>query len=99
MEQPAIRLQPDPKTCPVQTQAEIHIFKPQWEVALVKPLKAFPYFFLDQQTGTGRLLDLLRLTEIKIQATILCIDRIVRPNPVDSENFEGQGGEVGKAAH
>lgn len=57
----------------------------------IHPAQPLPDVPASHQEGAGRLLDWPGLLEIATHVSVISIDRIGRPQPVDAQDLEGQG--------
>jgi hypothetical protein len=74
--------------CP---QAKIHILEPYRVEILVKAPQAVPRVASRHEECAGGLLHRALEIQIPIQVSITPVDRISRPQTVDSQKLEGQG--------
>ncbi len=88
----------DPVSGIPDPDAEINIFKPDRMEALVEAAEAGPGGAPDQQEGAGGLLGIAGLGQVEIEAAVTAIDRIARPEPVQTYVFKGQCRGRGEAS-
>jgi hypothetical protein len=82
----------------VKTRAEIDILKPDRPETLIEAPQLFPGGAAEHEKSSGRLFDALLPHRIEIQATIVPIHGIARPNLINTEDFEDESGGRGEAA-
>jgi hypothetical protein len=71
--------------------AEINIFKPDGEKALIKTSNGRPNLTSHCQTSAGRLINLLRLGIVEIEAPIISVQRVRGPETVEEHYFGRHG--------
>ncbi len=79
--------------------AEIHIFEPEREEALVQAAQAVPHVPPQHEERARGLLHIGGLAVIEVEATVAAVHRVTPPEPIHSQNFERQRQRRGKAAH
>src|ERR1035437_7259734 len=79
--------------------AEVHIFKPQREEALIQPTQFLPHRAAHHEKRPGGLLHRRTRGTIPIQAAVAAVYRIPRPDSIKQKNLQSQGGRGGKSPH
>src|SRR5450755_1708135 len=83
---------------PIQyTAAEIHIFEPEREKALVQSTQFLPHGAANHQERSGWLLHLKIPGVVQPQTTVSPVDRISRPDSIKHESFQNKDGRCGQA--
>ncbi len=78
--------------------AKIHVFKPDRMKTLIQATQLLPNIAPDHQKSARRLFHQTRLVEIAVQISIALIDRIRRPQPIQTEDLEQKRSRRGEAA-
>jgi hypothetical protein len=81
-----------------EAEAEVHVFKPYRPVGLLKALDCFKRVATEAQKSARRLFHFDFLVDGKVEAAVTTIYRIGRPEPIQTQHFENQGGGGRKPA-
>jgi len=82
-----------------QAAAEINVFKPEREKPLIKTSDVRPSLASYCQAGAGRLINLLWLGVIQIEATIISVQGIRWPETVEQQYLGCHGQHRREPAH
>src|SRR5438105_1285284 len=82
-----------------QAAAEINVFKPEREKPLIKTSHALPSPASYCQTGARRLINLLWLGVVQIEAAIIAVQRIGGPETVEQQYLGRHGQHRRESAH
>jgi hypothetical protein len=78
--------------------AKIHVFEPDRMKVFVETAQIFPYIAPRHEKCAGGLLHGALEVQIPIQVSIASVNRVPRPQAVDSQELERQGCRRGKPA-